>query len=86
MSSEVIAAASDPYPLLEVHHVARKLGYGPDHVRQLIRDGKLRGIRFGRRWRIDPSDLKAYIDRHRTQEPDRRRTSTPGLFPLAATP
>lgn len=84
MTSELAAAASDP--LLEVHHVARKLGYGPAHVRDLIRDGKLRGIRFGRRWRIDPADLKAYIEKHRTPEIDRRHTSAAGLFPLAATP
>lgn len=84
MTDALAAAAAEP--LLEVHHVARKLGYGPAHVRDLIRDGKLRGIRFGRRWRIDPADLRAYIDKHRTTEIDRRRTSASGLFPLAVAP
>lgn len=84
MTDAFAAAAAEP--LLEVHHVARKLGYGPAHVRDLIRDGKLRGIRFGRRWRIDPADLRAYIEKHRTPAIDRRSTTAAGLFPLAATP
>lgn len=85
MPVELLAAVPQE-DLLEVHRVARRLGYGPAHVRDLIRRGQLRGIRFGRRWRIDPADLRAYIEKNRTPEIDRRRTSAPGLFPLAATP
>lgn len=79
-------AASPQEDLVEVWYAARKLGYGQAHVRWLIKTGKLRAVRFGRRWRIDPKDLRAYIDRNRTLEIDRRQPSAPGLFPLAATP
>lgn len=84
MTSELAAAPQED--LVEVWYAARKLGYGQAHVRWLIKTGKLRAVRFGRRWRIDPRDLRAYIEKHRTPEIDRRQTSAVGLFPLAATP
>lgn len=84
MTTELAAAPQED--LVEVWYAARKLGYGQAHVRQLIKEGKLPAVRFGRRWRIDPKDLRAYIDRNRTSETDRRRASVPALFPLAATP
>lgn len=55
--------------LLEVAHVAHRLSVCHEFVRRLIRDRKLKAIRMGRRWRIDPADLEAYIDRQRTIVP-----------------
>lgn len=52
--------------LLEVAHVAHRLGFGQEFVRELLRTHKLRGVRFGRRWRVDPRDLEAFIDRRKT--------------------
>jgi excisionase family DNA binding protein len=51
--------------LLEVSHVAHRLSVSPDHVRRLIRDKKLAVIRLGKRYRVDPVDLQAFIDAQR---------------------
>jgi excisionase family DNA binding protein len=51
--------------LLEVSHVAHRLSMSEGFVRQMIREGKLAAIRFGARWRIDPTDLQAFIDKQR---------------------
>lgn len=51
--------------LLEVSHVAHRLSVSEEFVRRLIRDKKLAAIRLGTRWRIDPIDLKAFIDAQR---------------------
>lgn len=75
MTPEFAAAASKT--LLEVAHAAHRMGVGQDYVRELLRAGTLKGVKLGRRWRIDPVDLEAYIDRHRTGETDRRRTAAP---------
>lgn len=49
--------------LLEVAHVAHRLSASQDFIRRLIRDDKLPAIRLGTRWRIDPRELEAYIER-----------------------
>jgi excisionase family DNA binding protein len=51
--------------LLEVSHVAHRLSSSQEYVRRLIRDGKLAAIRLGTRWRVDPLDLQAFIERQR---------------------
>jgi excisionase family DNA binding protein len=51
--------------LLEVAHVAHRLRSSHEYVRELIRKRKLAAILFGRRYRIDPLDLQAFIDQHR---------------------
>lgn len=51
--------------LLEVFEVAYKLKASPEHVRRLIRDGKLTAIRLGTRLRVDPMDLHAFIEAQR---------------------
>jgi len=58
-----------PHPpmqrLLEVHEVAYYLKCSQETVRRLIREGKLTAIRLGTQWRVDPLDLKAFMDAHR---------------------
>ncbi len=55
-----------PVPhLLEVSHVAHRLSASQEYVRSLIRKRKLAAIRLGTRWRVDPVDLQAFIDRQR---------------------
>ena len=61
----------EPPPLREVAHAARRLGLSHEGVRRLLRKGDLKGIRFGRRWKIDPVVLEAYIDAHRVDAPTR---------------
>ena len=51
--------------LLEVSHVAHRLSASQEYVRRLIRDRKLKAIRLGTRWRVDPVDLQAFIDAQR---------------------
>lgn len=70
-------ALESPPPLLEVAHVAHRLGYGQAFVRQLIAGGALPAIRLGRRWRIDPRDLEAFINARRRTPARRRDDASP---------
>lgn len=70
MALDVIARPADRRrcpgtELLEVAHVSHRLRSSDEYVRQLIRSRKLAAIRFGNRYRIDPLDLQAFIDKHR---------------------
>lgn len=62
-----------PRPLLEVAHVARRLSTSEETVRRWLRERRLPAIRVCNRWRIDPSDLDAYLDAHRTPVTERTR-------------
>jgi excisionase family DNA binding protein len=53
--------------LLEVSQVALRLGFSPEYVRRLIRNGDLAAIRFGIRWRVDPADVQAFIQKQRRE-------------------
>ena len=46
---------------LEVWHVARYLSVSQEYVRQRLRDGTIVAHRFGKRWRVDPVDLQAFV-------------------------
>lgn len=48
--------------LLSVDQAARTLGVTPQHVRRLLRWGKLRGTRVGKTWTIFAEDLRDYQD------------------------
>lgn len=73
--------------LLEVAHVAHRLGFGQEFVRELLRTHKLRGVRFGRRWRVDPRDLEVFIDRRKTQlDPPAPRPRGAALEPDTVSP
>jgi excisionase family DNA binding protein len=52
--------------LLSVREVASQLGFAAKTVRHWVREGKLRGVRLGRHWRIDQDDLAAFIAKRRT--------------------
>ena len=68
----VRASSCDPR-LLEVAHVAHRLGACQEFVRRLIRDGKLPAFLFGKRYRVDPVDLDAFIAAARTTTAGRIR-------------
>jgi len=57
--------------LLEVSQAAHRLKACDEFVRRLLREGKLAGIRLGKRWRVDPVDLEAFIEANRIRS-DRR--------------
>lgn len=49
--------------LLSVEEAASYLGVSPAKIRELLREGKLRGIRgMGRGWRIKREDLKKFVE------------------------
>ena len=40
---------------------SRLTGYDPQHIRRLLRSGKVKGQKFGRTWMIDKQSLLAYL-------------------------
>jgi excisionase family DNA binding protein len=68
MSLDLLALPGSLVPhvrLLEVSHVAHRLGFSVEHVREMLRAGELPGMlmgRTGKRWRVDPRDLEAYVE------------------------
>ena len=59
--------------LLSVEEVAQRLGLNPETVRRYLRQGEIKGVRFGFRagWRIKEADLAAFIEQktRETQSP-----------------
>ncbi len=57
--------------LLTYREAGKLLGVTDRTVWQLVRDGHLPAVRFGRSVRIDPADLRAFIERAKSgQGPD----------------
>lgn len=52
-------------PLLEVNDVARILKRHRASVYALVNAGELTPIRVGKRLRFEPSNVRAYLERHR---------------------
>lgn len=48
-------------PLLTPEQVAEHLQLPVKSVQAMLRVGEIRGIKVGRRWRVDPADLDRYI-------------------------
>jgi excisionase family DNA binding protein len=68
-SSVLDDATRAGYRLLEVSHVAQRLSVSDQFVRKLIRQKKLKAIRLGSIFRIDPDDLQAFINQLRDEDP-----------------
>lgn len=51
------------HPLLTYREAANVLGVTPRTVWSLVQAGTLPAVRFGRTVRIDPTDLRRFIDR-----------------------
>jgi excisionase family DNA binding protein len=41
-----------------VQEAAEQLDYHPDHLRQLLRTGRVKGERIGQVWLIDPQEVE----------------------------
>jgi excisionase family DNA binding protein len=66
---------------ISVAEAAELSGYHPQHVRDLVRDGRVNARRFGRRaWQVERASLVAYI------EAMRQRGEKPGPKPGADAP
>jgi excisionase family DNA binding protein len=50
-----------PTHLLELQHVAHRLGLSIETVRRLVRRRALKAKRFGRIWRVSEEQLAAYV-------------------------
>ena len=61
MGLEVVKVTDEEKELLTVDDVAAKLGVSPRSVRRWFRQGKLRGIRAGKRWLVSPASLEAFL-------------------------
>lgn len=48
---------------LSAEEIAQRLNVGPATVRKWLRDGKLKGVRAGRLWRVKEIDLHAFLER-----------------------
>lgn len=59
---------------LTVKEVADLLKIGEVTVRHWIKGGELRAIDVGREWRVAPSDLENFLQRHATTAPSNGRT------------
>ena len=51
--------------LLTPEEAAERLSVSPKGVKNWLRQGKLRGLKVGRLWRISESDLGAFLDASR---------------------
>lgn len=50
--------------LFTTEEAARRLGLHPETVRRFLREGTLRGVQInGRAWRIEETELSAYVER-----------------------
>jgi excisionase family DNA binding protein len=52
--------------LLTTEAVAKQLSIRPKTVCEWIKRGKLRGVRLGKQWRVDASDLAVFIAKRKT--------------------
>ena len=49
--------------MLTVAEVAEKLGYSTSQIRNLIREGKLKGYKFESSYRVNEDDLQEFINK-----------------------
>lgn len=49
--------------MLTVAEVAEKLGYSTSQIRNLIREGKLKGYKFAASYRVNDEDLQEFINK-----------------------
>jgi excisionase family DNA binding protein len=58
---------------ITVEEAAGILGVVPDHVRLLIRRGRIEATRFSNVWLVDPGSVKKYLTAGRTPAKGRPR-------------
>ena len=49
--------------LLDVKTAAARLALHPETVRDYLRDGILRGVKTGRFWKVEESEVENYVER-----------------------
>jgi len=46
---------------LNTKEVAEMLAVGQEYLRQLLREGKIKGVKVGKRWKIKESDIEELV-------------------------
>lgn len=54
--------------LLSIKEVAEWLSVSERTIFNMVERGELRGIQIGRRWRFDPADVRAYLERKQREQ------------------
>ncbi|MBE7433143.1 MAG: helix-turn-helix domain-containing protein [Anaerolineales bacterium] len=55
--------------LISLNEAAKISGLSPDHLRRIVRDGELWGIRIGRNWATTVEAVREYLARDRKPGP-----------------
>jgi len=51
-----------------VRELSAEIGYHPEHIRRLIRQGKIEATKVGLLWFVNPDSMAAYVERVRHTE------------------
>lgn len=62
---------NEPEGLISLREAARRLGVGNYTLRRLVKSGELRGFRVRTVLRVDPLDLRRYLNAHPAAQKDR---------------
>jgi excisionase family DNA binding protein len=66
MPSSLLERKSMATALLTIDEAAERLRIAPRTCREWLRTGKLRGVKYGKIWRIREEDVDAFIQKHLT--------------------
>jgi hypothetical protein len=67
---------SDLIRWISVSDAAHVSGYHPEHLRKLLKAGKINGRKFATIWQVDTGSLLAYI--HQVEKSGAKRGPKPG--------
>ena len=58
--------------MITVAHASRLSGYHPERIRELLREGRVEGVKFGPIWAIEKSSLLKYLEEAQSSDDKRR--------------
>jgi len=66
LSDAELAPPAEPFApsldrILEVHEIANRFHTHPETVKRRLREGKLRGFKFGKSWFVREADVQSFI-------------------------
>ena len=64
---------TDDSEWLTVKEAAKQSGYHPEHIRELIRDGLIKGRKVSIVWLVESKSLRAYLDNANNSKDGRYR-------------
>jgi excisionase family DNA binding protein len=54
--------------LFTVSEAAKRLSMHPETVRAYLRSGAIRGVKTGRAWKVEETEIAAYVERNRVAQ------------------